>query len=226
MQPELVVFDMAGTTVEEGGAVYRCLRETLESAGLEVEAETIHEVKGMAKDEALRLLIERSPGGLQRLSHLTEIHSEFVRRMLDFYRTDSSVTEVAGASDTFQCLQRAGIKVALNTGFSRDIVDVLLDRLGWNDGKLINATVASDEVKYGRPAPDMIRYLMQRLGVPDPQHVAKVGDTPADLLEGTNAGCGLIIGVTQGASTRQELEKFTHDYLIGTVAKLPGLLGI
>ena len=37
---------------------------------------------------------------------------------------------------------------------------------------------------------------MQRLGVLDAARVAKVGDTSVDLQEGKNAGCGLVIGVT------------------------------
>ena len=46
---------------------------------------------------------------------------------------------------------------------------------------MIDAVVTSDEVPHGRPHPDMIRQLMQRLGVQDPLRVAKVGDTRADL---------------------------------------------
>ncbi len=82
----------------------------------------------------------------------------------------------------------------------------------------------SDEVEAGRPHPFMIRLLMRRLGVEDPSRVAKVGDAPADLLEGQNAGCGLVIGVTGGASTREQLEIYPHDHLIGSVADLPALL--
>jgi phosphoglycolate phosphatase-like HAD superfamily hydrolase len=70
----------------------------------------------------------------------------------------------------------------------------------------------------------MIRHLMQKLGVTDSQRIAKIGDAPADLMEGKNAGCGLVIGVTKGSSTREQLESLPHDYLIGTVAELPELL--
>jgi len=223
---ELVVFDMAGTTVSEGGAVYRCLRDTLAANGLDLPAEAVHEVKGMDKREALRTLIERSAMREQLLPGLDAIHEDFVERMIGFYRGDSSVGEMPGASETFRRLRRAGVKVALNTGFSRDIVNGLLERLGWANGELIDATVSSDEVERGRPHPDMIRHLMLKLGVTNPQRVAKVGDTPADLLEGRNAGCGLVIGVTQGASTREQLERFPHDHLIGTVAELPELLAV
>ncbi len=224
MQIESVVFDMAGTTVSEGGAVYRCLRDTLAANGLELPAEAVHEVKGMNKREALRILIESSAMREQLLPGLDAIHEDFVERMIELYRTDPAVGETPGASEMFRRLHRAGIKVALNTGFSRDIVNGLLERLGWANRELIDATVTSDEVERGRPHPDMIHHLMRQLGVADPQFVAKVGDTPADLLEGRNAGCGLVIGVTGGSSTREQLEQCPHDYLIATVSQLPKLL--
>ncbi|MGH9852840.1 MAG: phosphonatase-like hydrolase [Blastocatellia bacterium] len=226
MQIELVVFDMAGTTVAEGGAVYRCLRDTLADNGLEIPAAAVSEVKGMDKREALRILIENSDMREQLLPGLDVIHEDFVERMIEFYRSDPSVAEMPGASETFRRLRQAGVKVALNTGFSRDIVQTLLERLGWANSDLIDATVTSDEVERGRPHPDMIRRLMLNLGVTDPRRIAKVGDTPADLLEGKNAGCGLIVGVTGGSGAREQLEKFPHDRLIGTVAELPELLRV
>jgi phosphonatase-like hydrolase len=223
---ELVVFDMAGTTVSEGGAVYQCLRDTLAANGLEIPAKALQEVKGMDKYEALRILIERSTMREQLLPGLDAIHEDFVDRMIEFYRADPSVGETPGASETFRRLRQAGVRVALNTGFSRDIAQALIDRLNWERDELIDASVTSDEVERGRPQPDMIRRLMLRLGVSDPRRIAKVGDTPADLLEGKNADCGLVVGVTQGSCAREELERFPHDYLIGSVADLPELLGV
>ncbi|MGH9837469.1 MAG: HAD family hydrolase [Blastocatellia bacterium] len=203
MQIELVVFDMAGTTFSEGGAVYRCLRDTLAMNGLQVADADIHPVKGMDKREALRLLIERSAMRDELLTGLDAIHEDFVERMIAFYRTNPSVGEMPGAGETFRRLKEHGIKAALDTGFSRDIAQTLIDRLGWERDGLIDASVTSDEVEAGRPHPFMIRHLMQRLGVADPLRVAKVGDAPADLLEGKNAGCGLVIGVTYGHLNRR-----------------------
>jgi len=223
---ELMVFDMAGTTVSEGGAVYQCLRDTLEANGLEVAADSLNEVKGMDKYEALRILIERSDMREELLPGLNAIHEDFVERMIGFYRSDPSVGEMPGASETFRRLRRAGVKVALNTGFSRDIAQTLIDRLGWERNELIDASVTSDEVARGRPHPDMIQLLMLKLGVTDPRRVAKVGDTPADLLEGRNSDCGLVVGVTGGSSARGQLERYPHDHLIGSVAELPELLGV
>ncbi|HEU0175853.1 MAG TPA: phosphonatase-like hydrolase, partial [Blastocatellia bacterium] len=221
---ELVVFDMAGTTVSEGGAVYQCLSDTLEANGLEIPANSMLEVKGMDKYEALRILIERSAMREQLLPGLDAIHEDFVERMIEFYRSNPEVGEMPGASETFRRLRQAGVKVALNTGFSRDIAQTLIDRLNWERDELIGASVTSDEVERGRPHPDMIQMLMLRLGVTDPRRVAKVGDTPADLFEGKNADCGLVVGVTQGSCAREQLEPCPHDHLIGSVAELPELL--
>ena len=132
--------------------------------------------------------------------------------------------EVPGTEQTFRALKQAGIKVALNTGFDREVTQTILDRLGWSSSPLIDATVSSDEVPRGRPHPDMIQELMRRFGIDDPAKVAKVGDTPADLQEGKNAGCGLIVGVTEGTHTRAQLEPHPHTLLIDSVRDLPVIL--
>jgi phosphonatase-like hydrolase len=225
MTIELVVFDNAGTTVNDEDGVNRSVRAALENAGISVTREAVNEVMGIPKPIALSQLIAGS-GQPQQLAELEAIHTDFVRRMIRFYQTDASVHEMPGASQTFRCLRKAGIKVALDTGFTRDIVDVLLDRLHWNDSELIDITVASDEVKHGRPRADMIELAMRELKVQQAERVAKVGDTPADLQEGKAAGCGMIIGVTGGTHTAEQLRPFGPTHLVASVADVPGLLGL
>lgn len=226
MRIDLVVFDLAGTTVRDDDSVNRCLRDALAAAGLTVTVEAVNKVMGLPKPETIRILIERSPLHAALQDRVGAIHADFVARMLRFYQEDPSVQEISGTGEAFAALKRAGIKVAVDTGFSRDIVDALLGRLGWMERGLVDASAASDEVPRGRPHPDMIRRLMAQLGIEDPETVAKVGDTPADLQEGHNAGCGLVIGVTEGTHTREQLAPFPHMHLIGSVADLPELLGI
>jgi phosphonatase-like hydrolase len=127
-------------------------------------------------------------------------------------------------SDTFRRLKQAGVRLALDTGFSRPIVNAILERLGWNNGGLLDATVASDEVQRGRPHADLALKAMSLTGVRDPKRVAKVGDTPSDLQEGKAAGCGLIIGVTNGTHTRDQLAPHPHTHLIGSLKELPALV--
>jgi len=223
---QLAVFDMAGTTVNDEDSVNRCLRDALRAAGYEVTPDQVNAVMGIFKPDAIRILIGDSIPSDSIEQQVNAIHDDFVNRTIGFYRVDPSVFEVPGATRTFECLHKAGIKVALNTGFNREITDVILKRLGWNDNALIDATITSDEVSRGRPHPDMIRALMVRFGIDDPKEVAKIGDTPADLGEGLSAGCGLIVGVTEGTHTRAQLEAHPHTHLIGSIVELPRLLGL
>lgn len=224
MPLELVIFDMAGTTFQDRDGVSNSFREALAAAGLTVDPTTVKGVMGLPKPEALRRLITASPQAASFLPRLPAIHADFVKRMQQYYVTNPAILETPGAGALFAQLRRNGIKVALNSGFSRDIAQIILTRLGWLEGQAIDASVTSDEVPRGRPHPDMVLHLMKRLGITDPRNVAKVGDTPADLQEGTNAGCGLVIGVTQGSHTREQLAQYPHSHLISTVADLPGLL--
>ena len=125
---ELVVFDMAGTTVNDGDAVGSSFRATLAARGLQIDPAVVKTVMGLPKPEAIRILLEKS-GKQSTVSTAEQIHAmheDFTRRMRNYYATDPAVREVPGAAGVFATLRRAGIKVALNTGFFRLIAEVLL----------------------------------------------------------------------------------------------------
>ncbi len=155
------------------------------------------------------------------LDQVTAIHERFVAFMIQFYETTPDLAPKPGAVETFAALRAAGIRVALDTGFSRPIVDTILHRLGWTVPETLDCTVASDEVAQGRPYPDMIWRAMQLTGISDPQQVAKVGDTASDVQQGLAAHCRYVIGVTTGVFSEADLraEQPTH-----VIAELPELL--
>ena len=216
---ELVVFDMAGTTLYDGDAVSDCFCAALKAVGVIPDRAAVNLVMGLHKPEAIRRLLAAAG---RPHENVDAIHADFVARMIRYYADDPAVREIPGAAATFAELRRAGVRVALNTGFGRAIVDVILRRLDWTDK--IDASIASDEAPRGRPHPDMIQVLMTRLGISDASHVAKVGDTPIDLQEGKNAGCGLVVGVTTGAFTRAQLEAHPHSHILESVRDIPALL--
>ncbi len=226
MKVDLVVFDMAGTTVVDGDAVHRCLMGALEANGTTVTRAEVNEVMGLSKHLALRLLLERHTPDDEAVSddRVCQIYGDFANRILQHYASGPGVREVEGVSDLFARLRKAGVRVALDTGFDREVADVIIGRLGWQSRGLLDATVTSDEVDFGRPQPDMIYRAMRLTGVRDPQKVAKVGDTPADLREGAAAGCGLVVGVLNGSHTRDELIEHPHTHLVPTVVDIPRLV--
>jgi phosphonatase-like hydrolase len=225
MAISLVVFDVAGTTVHDGGgAVQRAMRDAISAAGLELRDGAMDGVTGMAKPQAIRTLLE-GHGREELVARTDAIHADFVGRMRRYYQQDPAVVPIEGTVQAFAFLRSNGIKVALNTGFSRVILDDILARLHWiGPQSPIDATIASDEVRRGRPHADMIDALRMELGDIPAANVAKVGDTPIDLYEGTMARCGLVVGVLSGAHGLDSMMQHPNDALINSVAELPELL--
>lgn len=224
MAVRLVVLDMAGTTVHDPDGVGRCLKAALTNDCVTWSDGSVNAVMGVPKPLAIAAIVERS-GEVPEQARIERIHRDFQRRMTEYYRSDPDVREVEGATELFRNLREKGVKVVLDTGFDRSIVDVLLPRLGWADG-IVDATVTSDEVRHGRPHPDMIYRAMELTVVADPAEVAKVGDTPSDLAEGTAAGCGWVVGITSGTHSEAQLRPHPHSHLIGSLAELPAVLGL
>ena len=203
---KLVVFDVAGTTLrDDGDSVARCMASALASVGVDVALAEVDPVMGLLKPLAIAMLLESKRGQVADASEVAEIHERFRSAMVEHYATAPEVASMPGVEELFEVLRSKGVRVALDTGFDRTILDAVIDRLGWR--ALLDATIASDEVGQGRPHPDMIHALMGRLGVDNVLHVCKVGDSLADIEEGVNSGCGLVIAM-RNARTEPVLDRF------------------
>ena len=218
MSIQLVVFDIAGTTLYDDDFVNIAFRNAMQSSGYEVTQREVNDVMGLKKPQAIRMMLEkRMPAENITEQMIDDIHHVFLKNMIDFYKNDPDIREIGGASNVFRILKENGIKVALDTGFSRDITQTIIDRIGWERDGLIDASVCSDEVPAGRPHPYMIEKIMQQLGINDVKAIAKVGDTPSDLEEGNNTGTRFVIGVTSGAYTKEELLQYPHTHIVNSV---------
>jgi len=223
MSIQLVIFDMAGTTVEDNNYVGMHIEKALNQHGYEATQDDIRAVMGIEKPVAIRMLLTRSLKRDDVSDDLVMgIHQTYLQQMLSFYREDPRVSEIEGTTSVFQKLTEAGLRIGLDTGFDRKTADIIIDRLGWRD--VIDASVTSDEVENGRPAPDMGLKLMEILGINSPESVAKVGDTISDLGEGSALGCKFNIGVTSGAYTRDQLKTFPHTHIIESIRDLPPIV--
>lgn len=221
---ELVVLDMAGTTIDEGQQVYRVLEETARAHGGNPSADDIARWHGADKREALRALLTPSNGTPPSEDTLETVVADFRARLSDAYRTNPP-QPLPGIPEAFARLRSAGVKVALTTGFDRDIVDALLAPLGWDD-TVVDAVVPASEVAAGRPAPYMVHTAMERTGIRDVRRVLVAGDTPRDLESGLNAGAAMVVGVLSGASDALELGAVQHTHVLASVAEVPALLGL
>ncbi|MBC7687428.1 MAG: HAD hydrolase-like protein [Aquabacterium sp.] len=225
MQTQLVVFDIAGTTVTDNDNVNDAFRGAFEKAGYPVALADVNRVMGYRKIEAVSILMERFyPEQLENFELIQDIHNEFIEDMRHYYLHTSHLNPLPYAEEIFKQLHANNIKIGLDTGFTKIITDTIIARLGWLENGLVDFVISSDEVPQGRPLPYMIETIMEELNVTDVSQVVKIGDTEVDVEEGKNAGCGLVISVTTGAYSREELKKFSPDFIIDSLEELPAIL--
>jgi phosphonatase-like hydrolase len=223
MSIKLVVLDMAGTTVADDNAVSKAFINAFGKNGITISEQDVNPLMGYKKTMAIQIVLEKL--GIESDEELIEkIHDDFTEEMINYYESSPEVKPVPYTEEMLMSLKEKGVRIALNTGFPRSVALAIMDRFQWGEKGLVDDFIASDEVERGRPDPFMIRQLMYSAGIDDPAEVAKIGDTEVDINEGRNAGCGLVVAVTTGAYTREQLQDYRPDYIIDSLTELPSLI--
>ncbi|MDI5976497.1 phosphonatase-like hydrolase [Amycolatopsis magusensis] len=213
----LAALDIAGTTIDEGGAVYRVLAEVVAEHGTPAGDAEIRHWMGADKRAALAALTG-DPHAVEAL------HARFAERLRAAY-AEHPPTPVPGVPEALERLREAGVRVVLTTGFDHAVTDPLLRSVGWRVGDHLDGVVCAEDVAEGRPAPDMIHHAMRLTGVTDPAQVLAAGDTVLDIKAGLAAGVGVVAGVLTGAQTAGELQAAGATHILNGVHDLPTLTG-
>jgi phosphonatase-like hydrolase len=217
---KLVVLDVGGTIIQDHGEVPQAMRSALGHRGVAASLAEINDWRGASKREMVRHFVElRTKPDAGRAALIEAIYGDFSAQVNVAY---AKVQPIAGAENAIRAMKRSGLLVATTTGFDRQTLDLIFGRLGWHDDFV--ATVASDEVADGRPAPFMLFHAMESARVQNVMEVVAVGDTPLDLQAGNNAGLRGVIGVYSGAATEERLRQERHTHILPSVAELPDLL--
>ena len=115
-----------------------------------------------------------------------EIADEVVRRMAERYREHLPL--LPGAKEAVERLA-ARWPLGLASSSNRPLIDLALEVGGL--APLFSATVSSEEVERGKPAPDVYLEAMRQLGV-EPTHAAAVEDSRSGIRSAHAAGMRVI----------------------------------
>lgn len=117
---------------------------------------------------------------------------------------------IPGTTDAVNTLKKEfGMKIGSTTGFTRSMVDVLLEEAN-KQGFFPDCTVAGDEVINGaRPKPFMVYRNLDLLDVHPIQSVVKVDDTVSGVGEALEAGCWGV-GVAR-YSNYMDIDSLDHE---------------
>lgn len=179
---EAVVFDLDGVLLDSE-QLWDSAREQLAK-----------ERGGRWHDRAQRDMMGMSSREWSRYMHETiglpeppeEINREVVERLAAAYRDRLPV--IPGAREAVERLA-ARWPLGLASSSNRELIDLALELLGVRH--LFGATVSSEEVARGKPAPDVYLEAARRLGV-DPTRTAAIEDSHNGILAAKAAGMRVI----------------------------------
>lgn len=219
----LVCCGLIGTVVSDGGMVDRAFAEAIGTQGVVTGTTAyarcmarVHQARGMSTAEILADLFPDSEARAQA-AHLAfdRSYADVIGRM--------GVTPVPGAAEAIEKLTGVGIRVCLITGFSRKVLTMVLDTLGWWDR--VDLVLCPEDVPRGAPWPDLVLAAMLRLGVEDVRETAVTDDTANGVLCGRRAGASIVAGDLTGRHTEERLRQAGATHLISSIAYLPELVG-
>ncbi len=219
MSLKLVVLDMGGTLIGDHGEVPDAMLGAFSRKGITVTPQEFSAWRGASKRGMVKHFVEDRGPMAGRTALEEAIYADFTATASKAY---ANVQPIPGAEKALQELQAMKLLLATSTGFDRALATQVLSHLGWQ--KYFVASITSDDVVDGRPAPYMLFRAMEAAHVNDTAEVAAVGDTPLDLQAGTNGGMGAVVGVYSGAASEARLRQEKNTAILPSVAELPALI--
>lgn len=218
----LVVFDMAGTTVEDSGLVQQSFLAADSHAGLsKTDADRgemlryVSDTMGQSKIVVFRHLARGNEEQAQAAN------KEFERCYAQLV-AEGNCSPIPGAEDVITSLRSRGIKTALTTGFARETQSAIIDALGWQN--LADVVLCTEPGVRGRPYPDMPLTALMRTETDSVLSMIVLGDTSSDVISGLRAGARASIGVLTGAHDTAQLSAAGATHILNSVADLPTLV--
>ena len=207
-----VVLDWAGTTVDFGSvAPARTLQRLFATKGLTLTDQEIRRDMGLPKKDHIRGILSTPRireawtslyGAVPQESEVDAMYEQFIPLQFSCLAQNSSV--IPGVAHAVESFRTRGLKIGSTTGYTRGMLDMLVDSAA-QEGYTPDCHITPGEAGAGRPHPFMMYACAIRLQVYPMAAIAKIGDTPADIKEGLNAGAWSIgvaatgngIGLTQ-----------------------------
>lgn len=215
---ELVVLDLAGTTVVDDGIVEGAFarawdRVKATDQGRAAALQHVRDTMGQSKIDVFRAIADEDTA-----QELNRSFERAYRELIDEGKCES----IPGAEDTIRALRERGLKIAFTTGFAPTTANAILKALGWT--ALADVVLTPDDAGRGRPAPDLPLTALLRTKTSSVAAMVVVGDTESDAASGRAAGAGLVVGVLTGSRDAATLTAGGADLVLTSVAELPAAL--
>jgi HAD superfamily hydrolase (TIGR01509 family) len=180
--PDAVIFDLDGVLLDSEQRWNEAKEALVGEAGGTWTDEAATTMMGMSSPEWAAYLRDELGVPLD----VREISADVVRRMQEGY--EAGLPLLPGALDAVRALA-ARWPLGLASSSNREIIDVFLDAAGVRE--MFGATLSSEEVAHGKPAPDVYLATARELGVA-PERCVAIEDSSNGLRSAAAAGMTLI----------------------------------
>jgi HAD superfamily hydrolase (TIGR01509 family) len=179
---EAVVFDLDGVLLDTEELWDEARREIAQERGGRWQPDAQRAMMGMSSPEWSRYMhdVIGLPDPPERISE------EVVERLAELHRRQLPLIDGA-----VEAVRRIGARWPLGIASSsnRPLIDLFLELTGTQG--LFRATVSSEEVAHGKPAPDVYLEAATRLGVA-PEHCAAIEDSENGIRSASSAGMQVV----------------------------------
>jgi HAD superfamily hydrolase (TIGR01509 family) len=206
---DAVVFDLDGLLIETEELWAEVREQLARERGGSYDARAQRDMMGMSSPEWSRYMHDRV--GLPESPE--EIAAEVIEQMEARYR--ERLPLIDGAVETVERLA-ARWPLGLASSSNRPLIDLVLELSGL--GRFFRATVSSEEVARGKPAPDVYLEACRRLGIA-PARAAAVEDSHAGIGSARAAGMR-VIAIPNPSFPPGDEALAEADVVLGSLAEL------
>jgi len=208
-----VIFDLDGTLVDSAQGHIAAWRQALSESGVKRSQFEVWREFGKTSQDIARALL---PKEMKRNARTVAERKD----QLFLGMWHRSTEAIPAGRKALSALRAKGVKIAVCSSNPRVTVERLLKRFRLIS--LVDVYVTMDEVRRGKPAPDILLLAARKLGL-RPSSVLVVGDSVYDIAAGNAAGMRTA-GVATGASSFDQLKAEHPDFVLRGIARVPGLV--
>jgi HAD superfamily hydrolase (TIGR01509 family) len=180
-----VIFDMDGLLVDSEPLYMRSWQQAASELGFTLTAEFYHSLLGLPESDCESAIISAFGSSFP----MREFRARWKQLWSGFVEA-GELHPKAGAPQLLQALQAARTPLAVATSSSRAYAMLSLDRTGLS--RFFKHTIVAEDVRRGKPAPDIFLLAASRLGVP-PGQCLLLEDSFTGAEAGLSAGMSVIV---------------------------------
>ena len=204
-----VIFDMDGVIIDSEPIHFEVDMQTMREFGVNISKDELNKYVGTTNEYMLNDLINKYK--VQKsIKEILEYKMELTIRRIN----ETKINAISGIPELLISLKHNNIKTAIGSSSPKELIITVIEK--FQLGKYFDCIVSGDEVKEGKPKPDIYLEVSKRIGV-NPEECIVIEDSRNGVLAAKNAGMKCF-GFRNVNSGNQDLSK--ADIIVDSIRNI------